>query len=225
MSSSGLPIVMVISHRNREKFINGSYMKSAKLVFIFGKCGSGKSTLAKALSAKENANLFSGGSMLRYLIDSNQVKQSIIDSAQKCLVEGIPFNREIIRYLIEHNLMNFKFPITIFDGFPRNIDQVNMIPYIISKINPHSETECIGISLIATDILVISRIISRANNKYNLDIRSDDFDDLAIQARLLSYKVETISALDKFRSIYPVYEFNSNQQLDIIVRQSLNVIN
>lgn len=174
---------------------------------LIGAPGSGKGTLANALSKKFNLVHISTGDLLRDEIN-NQTKLGVI--AKELIKKGDFVSDDLIIKMVENRLREKTGNGFILDGFPRTINQFNIMDKSI-KIDK-------AIYLDVDQNTIIERLSSRlicpicktvySSKKYykdycencgtKLQIREDDNID-SIQSRLTIFENQTKPIVDCFR--------------------------
>ena len=201
------------------------------IIFI-GPQGSGKGTQAKILAEKLNIPHISTGDLFRGL-----TKGPLKEEVDANINQGKLVPDELTVKILKERISNLDCKKGfILDGFPRNLDQANLLDNI-AKID-----KVIEINI--TDELAIERISSRISCKkcgavYNtitnppkkenicdqcqeeLYRRADDNPE-AIKKRLETYHKETKPILKKYQSILD--SIDGNQEIDKIAEQILEKI-
>lgn len=191
-------------------------------IFIFGKCGSGKSTLAQSLAKKIPANIFNGGQLLRELLDDNKLDEDLNAMVLESFKTGDPLNLSVLGFLAKHFRNTFTEKHTVFDGFPRSVEQVNYITEVTNIISGNSDVVIRGISIDASDEKVMDRISKRKENTDKL--RKDDFSKHIILSRIQSYYTHTVPAIECFSKRFPITLLDSNMKLSEQVNTILSDI-
>ena len=102
-------------------------------LILFGPPGAGKGTQAKYIVKRHNFFQFSTGDLLRNEIKN---KSELGDKIFEIISKGEFVSDKIVDNLVEKSILklNFKNPI-IFDGYPRNVNQINKLENILKKFN------------------------------------------------------------------------------------------
>ena len=102
-------------------------------LILFGPPGAGKGTQAKYIVKRHNFFQLSTGDLLRNEIKN---KSELGDKIFEIISKGEFVSDKIVDNLVEKSILklNFKNPI-IFDGYPRNVNQINKLENILKKFN------------------------------------------------------------------------------------------
>ena len=109
-------------------------------VILFGPPGAGKGTQADNIARAFNLHKVSTGDLLREEVK----KKSVLGIKIKSILDqGLLVSDDIINDLIENILSNKKyFNRLIFDGYPRNFNQVKYLDILIKKYNQKKYPVC-----------------------------------------------------------------------------------
>lgn len=198
-------------------------------IILLGAPGSGKGTQAELIKKKFNLYHISTGELLRKELNENQDIKNIVKN-------GKLVNDELILTLVEKNIKN-KNDI-LFDGFPRNINQVTYLYKKNIKID----------FIIHIDIdekILIKRLkyrITNENKNYNIistqtkiknkdDITGDDLkkrhDDTLeiIIKRLLDHNNNTKNIINWYKNINTkIININGNDTISNILEKIINYV-
>ena len=155
-------------------------------IILFGPPGAGKGTQAKMLCEKYNLLHLSTGEILRNEIEQN----SELGKSVKCVIEsGKLVSDEIIIEILNLSMSNNakgNFSGYLFDGFPRNIDQANLLDSLKIKID--------FVLLIEVDEpILLQRILTRKESEG----RSDDNKEIHA-SRIKIYLQETEPLIERY---------------------------
>ena len=161
-------------------------------IILFGPPGAGKGTQAKMLCEKYNLLHLSTGEILRNEIEQN----SELGKSVKCIIEsGKLVSDEIIIEILNLSISNNtkgNFSGYLFDGFPRNIDQANLLDSLKIKID--------FVLLIEVDeSILLQRIVTRKESEG----RSDDNKEIHA-SRIEIYLQETEPLIERYSSSHVV---------------------
>ena len=161
-------------------------------IILFGPPGAGKGTQAKMLCEKYNLLHLSTGEILRNEIEQN----SELGKSVKCIIEsGKLVSDEIIIEILNLSMSNnakCNFSGYLFDGFPRNIDQANLLDSLKIKID--------FVLLIEVDeSILLQRIVTRKESEG----RSDDNKEIHA-SRIEIYLQETEPLIERYSSSHVV---------------------
>lgn len=199
-------------------------------IVLLGIQGSGKGTLVLDLEKYFDFTLVSVGQLLRDEISTGSVLGKQI---KEKIDKGLLVDLNTIKSIVENKLKNNTRSITIFDGFPRNREQAEMLDKI-AKVD-------LLIYLKLTKDLAIDRVLNRlmctkcgnittakaTNSNICLECggklarRSDDRLE-AVEKRFEQYEKETFPLLEKYRAQGVVLEIDASKTpeevLDIVLK-------
>ena len=211
-------------------------------VIIFGPPGAGKGTQAQNIAKKFNLYQISTGDLLRNEINKKTVIGKEIESI---ISEGNFATDEIVNTLLDKIIKNpvYKNRI-IFDGYPRNITQVENLETLLKK-----DSQSIGAILylnVPKNIIekrIIGRIICEKCNKslnkfFNtkeeienhkcgkryLKKRKDD-NYKTITKRFDDYMERTKPVLDFYSSLSYFHEIDASQKIEVITSKIEHILN
>ena len=102
-------------------------------IILFGPPGAGKGTQSDNLVRDQNLYKISTGDLLR---EEVKKKSALGNKIKSILDQGVLISDDIINDLIESILSNKGyFNRSIFDGYPRNFNQVKHLDILIKKYN------------------------------------------------------------------------------------------
>ena len=158
-------------------------------IVIFGPPGAGKGTQSKFIVEKYKVHQLSTGELLRNEIVNNTKLGSEISSI---INSGELVSDNIVSNLIEKFISDplYKNRL-IFDGYPRNLNQVKNLDYLLKKYN-----QKIDIVLKLTVSLEI--IKKRISNRQTEEKRSDDNEKTAVK-RYQTYEKSTEPVIDFYK--------------------------
>ena len=209
-------------------------------IILFGPPGAGKGTQSDKIARDLNLYKISTGDLLRKEVK----KKSVLGVKIKTLLDqGLLVPDDIINDLIENILSNKNyFNRLIFDGYPRNFNQVKHLDILIKKYN---QKIAYVLSLKVDQNIVIKRIIGRqvcskcgltSNEFFNpstkknhhcgikfLHKRSDDNEKTA-RDRFETYIKETISVLDYYQNQNLLYEIDGMKHISEIYKEIRRII-
>ena len=209
-------------------------------IVLFGPPGAGKGTQAENLVKEFNFFKASTGDLLRKEIKK---KSSLGIKIISIIEQGLLVSDDIINDLIENILSNNNyFNRTIFDGYPRNLNQAKHLDVLIKKYN--QKILCV-FSFKVDQAVVIKRIIGRQvcskcgltfNKFFNLATeknhycdskflqkRSDDNDKTA-RNRFETYTKETLPVLDYYQNQNLLYEIDGTNHIHEIYKEICRII-
>ena len=209
-------------------------------IVLFGPPGAGKGTQAENLVKEFNFFKVSTGDLLRKEIKK---KSSLGIKIISIMEQGLLVSDDIINDLIENILSNNNyFNRMIFDGYPRNLNQVKHLDVLIKKYN--QKILCVFSFKVDQDV-VIKRIIGRQvcskcgltfNKFFNLATeknhhcdskflqkRSDDNEKTA-RNRFETYTKETLPVLNYYKNQKLLYEINGMIDISSIYKEICRII-
>ena len=201
-------------------------------IILFGPPGAGKGTQSDNLAKDLNLYKISTGDLLREEV-KKESKLGI--KIKSILSQGVLVSDNIINDLIENILSNKDyFNRLIFDGYPRNFNQVKHLDILIKKYN--QKISCV-LSLDVDKNTLIKRILGRQTctkcglifNKYFnpstnkkhlcnpkfLDKRPDDNEKTVIN-RFETYIEKTLPILDFYKKQNLLHQINGTGEIDQI---------
>lgn len=193
-----------------------------KREFIFlGPPASGKGTLTKLLQKELNLPHVDTGSMLRAAIangsDAGKVAKGFMDKGQLVPVEIVA---AIIKERLNEDDCKGGF---ILDGYPRSIEQAEILDEILTEINKGEDVEVLVINVDAEEDLLMQRIVNRRSCKecgaiYNLKFlppKNENICDVC-RCELMQRDDDTLETAKKRLETYktqsqPLIEFYSQK--------------
>ena len=209
-------------------------------IILFGPPGAGKGTQSDNLVKDFNLCKISTGDLLREEVKKESKLGIKINSI---LGQGVLVSDNIINDFIENILSNKDyFNRLIFDGYPRNINQVKHLDGLIKK---YDQKISYVLSLKVDKDVIIKRIIGRQicskcgltfNEFFNsamkknhlcgikfLRKRSDDNEKTAIN-RFETYIKETLPILDYYKNLNLLFEIDGTSHIHEIYKEIRRII-
>ena len=209
-------------------------------IILFGSPGAGKGTQSDILVKDFNLYKISTGDLLR---EEVKKKSAFGIKIKSILDQGVLVSDDIINDLIENILSNKGyFNRLIFDGYPRNLNQVKHLDILVKKYN--QKISCVFNLKVELDI-IIKRIIGRQicskcglvfNESFNpstkenhycdtkfLQKRSDDNEKTA-KNRFETYTKETLPALNYYQNQNLLYEIDGMGNINEIYKEIRRII-
>jgi len=209
-------------------------------IVLFGPPGAGKGTQADNLVKEFNLFKVSTGDLLRNEI---QTDSSLGEKIKKTIEGGSLVSDQIINNLIENLVADKKyFNRLIFDGIPRNLNQVKSLEVLLKKYN--QKISCV-LSLKVDKKNILKRILGRQlcskcggifnefynpSNKENhecgdsfLEKRSDD-NERTIENRFKTYHEVTLPILDYYQNQKLLTEIDGMKKIDDIYKEIREII-
>ena len=209
-------------------------------IVLFGPPGAGKGTQADNIVKNFSLHKVSTGDLLRNEITNNtnlgRKIKSIVDN-------GLLVSDDIINVFVEQILSDKNFyNRLIFDGYPRNINQVKHLDNLIKK---YDQKISYVLSLKVDKNVAIKRIIGRQicskcgltfNEFFNpsmeknhlcgikfLKKRSDDNEKTA-RNRFETYIKETLPVLDYYKNLNLLFEIDGTDHIHVIYKEIRRII-
>ena len=209
-------------------------------IILFGPPGAGKGTQSDNLAKDLNLYKISTGDLLRKEIKK---KSALGIKIQNILDEGKLVSDDVINNLIESVLSNKGyFNSIIFDGYPRNLNQVKNLNILVEKYD--QKISCVLNLKVAQDV-IIKRITGRqvcsvcgstfheffnpsTKENHNCDIkflqkRSDDSEKTA-RSRFKTYSNETLPILNYYQKQNLLYEIDGTNPIREIYKEIRRLI-
>ena len=209
-------------------------------IILFGPPGAGKGTQSDNLVKDFNLYKISTGDLLR---DEVKKESKLGIKIRSILGQRVLVSDNIINDLIENILSNKDyFNRLIFDGYPRNINQVK---HLDSLINKYDQKISYVLSLKVDKDVIIKRIIGRQicskcgltfNEFFNLPMkknhlcdikflkkRSDDNEKTA-RNRFETYIKETLPVLDYYKNLNLLFEIDGTDHIHVIYKEIRRII-
>jgi adenylate kinase len=209
-------------------------------LILFGPPGAGKGTQADNLVREFKHFKVSTGDLLREEIK----KKSLLGNEIKSIIDkGLMVSDDAINGLVESILSdNSYFNRLIFDGYPRNLNQVKILDELIKKYN--QKISCV-LSLKVNQNVIIKRIIGRqvcskcglvfneffnpsTKENHHCDIkflqkRSDD-NEKTVRNRFETYTKETLPVLNYYKNQNLLYEIDGTNDINEIYKEIRRII-
>ncbi|MEJ5350006.1 MAG: adenylate kinase [Melioribacteraceae bacterium] len=211
-------------------------------IIIFGAPGVGKGTQAKILASKLNLAHISTGDILRDAI-KNETELGL--KAKEIVQSGGLVPDEIVGGIVKETLKEERCKNGfILDGFPRTINQAEILSKILSELN---NEKLYLIKLDADDNVIINRlsnrlVCSQCGNILNKDevtenfkcpscgavnsyIKRKDDDEEVIKKRLQVYHETTSPVFDYYKDKAFIIEVDGTQSIENVTNDILKKLN
>ena len=209
-------------------------------IILFGPPGAGKGTQGDNLAKDFNLYKISTGDLLR---EEVKTKSILGPKIKKILDQGVLVSDDIINGIIETIVSNkVYFSRLIFDGYPRNLNQVKNLNILVEKYD--QKISCVLNLKVAQDI-IIKRITGRqvcsvcgstfheffnpsTKENHNCDIkflqkRTDDSEKIA-RNRFETYTKETLPVQDYYQNQNLLYEIDGSGHIHEIYKEIRQII-
>ena len=208
----------------------------AKHLIFMGAPGSGKGTQAEKLVKEHGFNHISTGNLLRAEVAKGTELGQKVDAVLKA---GQLVSDDLMKSLLEANVD--KNVSTIFDGYPRNIDQAHVLDEVLGDsdyqalffdVNVEDLVERLTHRVTCNDCGAIYNLKSHPPKKEgvcdncggtNLFQRADDKEEV-IRDRQKVYKESTAPVLAHYKESGKLAEIDANRPIDEIYKEVLELI-
>ena len=183
-------------------------------IIIFGPPGAGKGTQSDFIVKNYNLFQVSTGKILREEIKNNtEVGRKI----STLMSSGSLVEDKIVNKLIEDIVSNKDYANRfIFDGYPRNLDQVNNLDNLLKKYNQKID---VVLKLSVSLETVKKRILERKT----IEKRSDDNEEVAIK-RYETYEKSTEPVIDYYKKLNLLKVIDGEKTIDQINKEISDII-
>jgi len=208
-------------------------------IILFGAPGVGKGTQAKILSQKYNIKHISTGDILR---DSVARKTELGLAAKEVMNRGDLVSDSLMGGLVKETLENMDYKNGfILDGFPRTIEQCNIMDSIFEDL---SITNPFFIILEADSNIIVNRLTQRRFcNKCETIVNLNDIPDVntcpncgavnsfierkddnieVVKKRLNIYQETTLPVVDYYKKKYKVAILNGTDPVEKVTESIIN---
>ena len=202
-------------------------------IVLIGIQGSGKGTLVSSLEKYLDLNVISTGQLLRDEVATGSELGKHIKQIQ---MNGGLVELNIVMDVLNKKLKSNNKKITVFDGFPRNMEQANALdklakPDLVIYLNLTRE--------VAVDRILSRLTCSKCGQIYNakrintnvcpncggkLEQRFDDTIE-SINKRFESFYKETYPLIDKYKKENVLFEVDASGTPEQVAKTCLKVIN
>ena len=176
-----------------------------EIIFILGGPGSGKGTQCKLLNEKYGYKHISVGDLLRNERMKNTEDSNIIN---KLISNGQIVPSSITIKLILNKIKECNNKIILIDGFPRNLENLNMW----NNFNKDIKYKCIYFQ--CDEDILIKRLLKRGHS----DNRDDDNINI-IKKRLKVFNESTKQVIEHFDQKSLLHIINTNRDINIIFNE------
>ncbi len=210
-------------------------------IILFGAPGVGKGTQAKILSKKYNIKHISTGDILR---DSIARETDLGIAAKEVVERGDLVSDDLMGGLVKETLCNMDYKNGfILDGFPRTLEQCELLDGIFEELNIEAPYFII---LKADTEIIVSRLTSRRLctkcsiivNKNDLDgskicpncgakntcIKREDDKKKVIRKRLNIYRDTTFPVIDYYKDKYTLAILNGTDPIELVTEKIIEIL-
>ena len=183
-------------------------------LIIFGPPGAGKGTQADFIVNKYNLYKLSTGEVLRNEIKN---KTELGKKISSIINSGSLVSDDIVKKLVEIFISDKKYKNRlIFDGYPRNLNQVETLKKLISK---HGQK----IDLVLKLSVSLETITKRILERQTLEKRADDNEEIAIK-RYKTYEKSTEPVIEYYKKLNLLKVIDGERSIDQINKEISDII-
>lgn len=171
---------------------------------LFGIQGSGKGTQARRLAKEFDYDIFEAGGELRKIAASGS---KLGETVKSYVDKGNLVPHEIIMQVVKEAILaRPKSQKILFDGIPRDLDQMRGFDQIMKEVG--REFRCIHILLTPEEGL--KRILERAK----VEGRVDDADTAIVEKRMETFTEKTMLVIEEYKKQGKVIEIDGMKSVD-----------
>ena len=183
-------------------------------LIIFGPPGAGKGTQANFIVNKYNLYKLSTGEVLRNEIKN---KTELGKKISSIINSGSLVSDDIVKKLVEIFISNKKYKDRlIFDGYPRNLNQVKTLNELLSKYEQK-------IDLVLKLSVSLETIKKRIIERQTLEKREDDSEEIAIK-RYKTYEKSTEPVIEYYKKMNLLKLIDGERSIDQINKEISDII-
>ena len=183
-------------------------------LIIFGPPGAGKGTQANFIVNKYNLYKLSTGEVLRNEIKN---KTELGKKISSIINSGSLVSDDIVKKLVEIFISDKKYKNRlIFDGYPRNLNQVETLKELIVK---HGQK----IDLVLKLSVSLETITKRILERQTLEKRADDSEKIAIK-RYKTYEESTEPVIEYYKKLNLLKMIDGERSIDQINKEISDII-
>ncbi len=183
-------------------------------LIIFGPPGAGKGTQADFIVDKFNLYQLSTGEVLRNEIKN---KTELGKEISSIINSGSLVSDDIVKKLVENYISNNKYKNRlIFDGYPRNLNQVQTLNELLTKYAQK-------IDLVLKLSVSLETITKRILERKTIEKRSDDSEELAVK-RYKTYEKSTEPVIEYYKKLNLLKVIDGERTIDQINKEISDII-
>ena len=183
-------------------------------LIIFGPPGAGKGTQADFIVDKFNLYQLSTGEVLRNEIKN---KTELGKEISSIINSGSLVSDDIVKKLVENYISNNKYKNRlIFDGYPRNLNQVQTLNELLTKYAQK-------IDLVLKLSVSLETITKRILERKTIEKRPDDSEELAVK-RYKTYEKSTEPVIEYYKKLNLLKVIDGERTIDQINKEISDII-
>ncbi len=183
-------------------------------IIIFGPPGAGKGTQSNFIVKKFNMFQLSTGEFLRKEMSKNTLVGKKISSV---INSGGLVSDNIVSDLIENVISDIQYQNRIiFDGYPRNLNQVSNLENLLKKYNQK-------IDIVLKLSVSLKTIKKRISERRSQEQRADDYEEIAIK-RFETYEKSTEPVIEYYKKLNLLKVIDGEKPIDQISKEISDII-
>tara|TARA_Y100001970_G_scaffold272325_1_gene368900 strand:+ start:341 stop:907 length:567 start_codon:yes stop_codon:yes gene_type:complete len=183
-------------------------------IIIFGPPGAGKGTQSNFIVKKFNMFQLSTGEFLRKEMSKNTLVGKKISSV---INSGALVSDNIVSDLIENVISDIQYQNRIiFDGYPRNLNQVSNLESLLKKYNQK-------IDIVLKLSVSLKTIKKRISERRSQEQRADDYQEIAIK-RFETYEKSTEPVIEYYKKLNLLKVIDGEKPIDQISKEISDII-
>ena len=183
-------------------------------IILFGPPGAGKGTQSNFIVKKFNMFQLSTGEFLRKEMSKNTLVGKKISSV---INSGGLVSDNIVSDLIENVISDIQYQNRIiFDGYPRNLNQVSNLENLLKKYNQK-------IDIVLKLSVSLKTIKKRISERRSLEKRIDDVEEIAIK-RYKTYEKSTEPVIEYYKKLNLLKVIDGENTINQINKEISDII-